>query len=153
MDRTNAIKKLYSESLEYLFKHDSTAGMTCSSDSHLAIVYLVLFKHSHKYVHIFHGQLSILSNENVLREVQRAIERGVGIKCIVGESPSETAFEKLLPKGNFKAESTNKPFSFMAMDGRALYWNTESKISARVYVNNSEIAEILEAHFKQVWAK
>ena len=153
MDRTNAIEKLYSESLEYLFKHDSTAGMTCSSDSHSAIVYSAFFRHAQRYVHIFHGHLGILNNEDVIREAQKAIERGVEIKCLVRESSSETAFEKLLPKRNFKTKPANKSFSFIVMDDRALCWNAENRLSARIYVNNRKIAKILEAHFKQVWSK
>lgn len=153
MDRANAIEKLYSESLEYLFKHDSTAGMTCSSDSHSAIVYSAFFRHAQRYVHIFHGQPSILNNEDVTREAQRAIERGVEIKCLVQENSSETTFEKLLPAGSFKADSATKPFNFVVMDDKALYWNSDNRISARVYVNNRKIAKILEAHFKQVWSK
>ena len=153
MDRTNAIEKLYSESLEYLLKQDSTAGMTCSSDSHLAIVYSAFFRRSQRYVHIFHGHPSILNDEDVIREAQKAIERGVEIKCLVQENSAETTFEKLPPAGNFKADSATKPFKFVVMDDKTLYWNSDNRLSARVYVNNRKIAKILEAHFKQAWSK
>ena len=153
MDRTNAIEKLYSESLEYLFKQDSTAGMTCSSDSHLAIVYTTFLRHAQRHVYIFHGSMSILNNKDVTREAQRAIERGVEIKCLNSGEFQETTFEKLLPKGNFKAEPAHKPFCFVVMDDKALYWNSDNRLSTRVYVNNRKIAKILETHFKQVWSK
>lgn len=153
MDSTNAIEKLYSDSLEHLFKQDSTAGMTCSSDSHLAIVYATFLRHAQRHVHIFHGSMSILNNEDVIREAQKAIERGVEIKCLVRENSAETTFEKLLLRGNFKTKPATKPFNFVVMDDKALYWNSENRLSARVYVNNRKITKILEAHFKQAWSK
>ena len=159
------IENFYRESLERLFEQNSTAEITNSSAAHAAIVYEEFFRHSQDYVHIFCECLKkdVFDNDKVLTEAKNAIDRGVEVKCLVQGSPEASEFKKLFDSGNPKKNPKtvikteiegNKPFNFIVMDNKAIRFESEKdKISARVYVNNPEIAKILEKCFKKLSAK
>ena len=146
---------LYRSSLQKMFEIGSTAMLTNSSPAHARIVYDEFFKHAKGYVKIFCNTLSIdiFDNQAVFNSAKSALDRKVIIKCYVqAQSTDAVNFPKLLGNNLKTAVGPDKKFNFMVMDSCALRFESEKgRISAQVYTNNKEIAQVLDNCFELLY--